>query len=54
VQNGKDVLERIIQRAAEYRQHWTAQARRLARGERSRNAGQGFKAAKKKKASARK
>ncbi|HEX9605137.1 MAG TPA: hypothetical protein VF973_15400, partial [Myxococcales bacterium] len=25
-QNGKEVLERIIRRAAEYRQHWLAQA----------------------------
>jgi len=58
VQNGKDVLERIIQRAAEYRQHWTAQANaRLARAanaapERGRKASKAAK--KKKKASARK
>jgi len=27
VQNGKDVLERILRRAAEYRQHWLSQAK---------------------------
>ena len=27
VQNGKDVLERILRRAAEYRQHWLSAAK---------------------------
>jgi hypothetical protein len=57
-QNGKDVFERIVKRAAEYRQHWLSQAKaqlaRAANGvpERARKA---TKAAKKKrKPSARK
>jgi hypothetical protein len=57
-QNGKDVLERIIQRAAEYRQHWLsvakAQLTRAGGGapERTRKASRATK--KKRKPSARK
>jgi len=56
-QNGKDVLERILRRAAEYRQHWLsaakAQLTRATNGvpERTRKASRGSK---KRKPSARK
>ena len=57
-QNGKEVLERIVRRAAEYRQHWVTQAKaQLARSgngvaERARKPARSAK--KKRKASARK
>ncbi|HYV66232.1 MAG TPA: hypothetical protein VE964_08305, partial [Myxococcales bacterium] len=56
--SGKDVLERIVRRAAEYRQHWVSQAKaQLARtgngvAERSRRPAKAAK--KKRKAAARK